>query len=1221
MVCSNCGTPNGPGAKFCAECGTVLSQACPACGSMLTPGARFCSNCGTPTGAGVGAAAGAGPGTSTATSTGAGTSPGLGVSRPAGTLPSPGGSAPVAERRFVSVLFADLVGFTTLSEGRDAEETRELLSHYFDQSREIIERYGGTVEKFIGDAVMAVWGAPIARENDAERAVRAALDLVASIPSIGPGLQGRAGVLTGEAAVTIGATNQGMVAGDLVNTASRLQSVAPPGTVLVGDSTERAASSAIVFEAVGEQQLKGKAAPVSAFRALRVVAERGGRGRSDRLEAPFVGRDDEFRLLKDLVHATGKERRARIVSITGVAGVGKSRLSWELNKYLDGIAETVYWHSGRSPAYGEGIAFWALGEMVRGRAGLAETDDEATTRSKVADMVALWVPLDSERAWIEGALLVLLGFETGSATREELFSAWRTFFERIAEKGTAMLVFEDLHWADPGLLDFVDHILDWSRGFPLLVVTLARPELLERRPTWGAGRRNFVALDLEPLSDAAMRQLLEGLVAGLPESIVKSIVARADGIPLYAVETVRMLVTEGRLAEVDGAYRAVAEIETLAIPETLQALIAARLDALEAADRSVLQGAAVLGQSFTIHSLAAVSGLDESVVEGHLRTLTRRELVSREADPRSPERGQYAFVQSLIREVAYGTLAKRDRRARHLSAARYFESLGEEELAGALAAHYLAAYRASSGEEEAQALAAQARIALKAAAARSASLGSYEQAAAYLVEAIEVTSDPAEIVELLERAGVAYTQAAQFEMAETHLRRALEQRERMGDRVGAARATALIGEAMINGYRRADAVELLTPAATAFADLGDESALAMLEHQLARGLWFTSQPEPAIELAGRAIARAERIDDLAQVADAMVSKGSLIALQGQFHEGLALMEAAERLAQEQGIATTQARALLNISATSVGRDPVLALDYARRALSMARRLGLRSQLDAAAGNALETAARTGEWDWVESEGQQVLDQELGTGQRQAVLRGVEEIRAFRGEPVDELLEEHRLLTEGNDATALSNYHGAVGPARVAEGRYAEAAAEWEQAANLSEVNAPTDLPRAARAWLWAGDRAEMERVMLSFVDLRAHGPAPDASMLTLRAAVAGLDGRRDESLALYTEALGQWAAAGLPVDRAMTAIDMVLVLGPDEPAARAAPEDARELFSRLRARRILEILDRALGGVTPAPQRSPGAAAVPGAVPGVPGAVAVLEAADARPGGSPASGA
>ena len=369
MICSNCGTANPTGAKFCTECATRLAVACPACGTANAATAKFCAECATPLGAGaVAPTAGARPTSS------AGPRPGS----------ADGSSEPVAERRLVSVLFADLVGFTPFAEERDAEDVRETLTRYFDLATEVIARYGGTVEKFIGDAVMAVWGAPTTREDDAERAVRAALELVDAVQVLGPTIGARAGVLTGEAAVTLGATNQGMVAGDLVNTASRLQSVASPGTVLVGEATQRAASRAIAFEAAGDQVLKGKAAPVPAWRALRVVAEVGGRNRAEGLEAPFVGRDEEFRLLRDLFHATGRERRVRLISVTGPAGIGKSRLAWEFLKYIDGLVETVWWHAGRCPAYGQGISFWALGEMVRGRCGLLETDDEPTTRAKVA---------------------------------------------------------------------------------------------------------------------------------------------------------------------------------------------------------------------------------------------------------------------------------------------------------------------------------------------------------------------------------------------------------------------------------------------------------------------------------------------------------------------------------------------------------------------------------------------------------------------------------------------------------------------------------------------------------------------------------------------------------------------------------------------------------------------------------------------------------------------
>ena len=381
MRCTACGTDNRPGSRFCDNCGTPLESPCPSCGAPNRSDAKFCATCGY-----AFAAAGA---------------PVVLATAPAVEQPERN-----AERRVVSVLFTDLVGFTTLAEDRDPEAVRELLSRDFDRATAIITLHGGTVEKFIGDAVMAVWGTPVAHEDDAERAVRAGLELVDAVHGLSPDLQARAGVLTGEAAVTLNAQNQGMVAGDLVNTAARLQGVAEPGTVLVGESTMRSAERAIVFEPIGDHSLKGKTSPVPAWRALRVVAQRGGPGRGDALEPPYVGRDEELRQLKEMLHAVGRERRTRLVSITGPGGIGKSRLVWELEKYIDGVAEDVYWHRGRSPSYGEGITFWALGEMVRRRAQLTEESDEAETRERVVAAVDEYVAEASERErigqWFEG---------------------------------------------------------------------------------------------------------------------------------------------------------------------------------------------------------------------------------------------------------------------------------------------------------------------------------------------------------------------------------------------------------------------------------------------------------------------------------------------------------------------------------------------------------------------------------------------------------------------------------------------------------------------------------------------------------------------------------------------------------------------------------------------------------------------------------------------------
>ncbi|HXX61295.1 MAG TPA: adenylate/guanylate cyclase domain-containing protein, partial [Candidatus Sulfotelmatobacter sp.] len=920
MICSNCGTENKVGRRFCVECGASLAAACPSCGTPYEAGEKFCGTCGAALTGDAGAARATGP---------------------AGAAPTP--PPPATERRLVSVLFADLVGFTPFAEERDAEDVRATLDRYFAMASEVIGRYGGTVEKFIGDAVMAVWGTPAAHEDDAERSVRAALELVDAVHTLGDGIRARAGVLTGEAAVTIGATNQGLVAGDLVNTASRLQSAAAPGTVLVGEATQRAAAKAIAFEPAGEPALKGKASPVPAWRALRVVAQVGGRNRADALEAPFVGRDDELRLLKDLFHATTREGRARLVSVIGPAGIGKTRLAWEFLKYVDGLVETVWWHEGRSPAYGEGVTFWALGEMVRRRAGLLETDDEATTRAKIAATVAEHVPDADERRWIEPALLTLLGVEAGGGS-DQLFAAWRTFFERLAATAPVVLVFEDYHYADTGLLDFVDHLLEWSRTVPIYVVTLARPELLDKRPAWGAGKRNFVNVSLEPLAEPAMRELLAGLVPGLPEPAVKAIVARADGVPLYAVETVRMLLAEDKLVLEGNTYHPTSDLTDLAVPETLTALIGSRLDGLAPADRALVQDAAAYGQSFTITGLAAVSGAEAAELEPRLARLVQAELLTRTVDPRSPERGQYAFVQALIREVAYRTLSKAARKARHLAAARYFESLGSDELAGALAGHYLAAFSNASPGPEANALEAQARIALGAAAERADDLGAHAQAVTFLDQALSVTRDETDRAVLLERLGASAEAGGQLARAEAVLEEALSIRRAADDRPAAVATAAMLSRMLLSVHATPDLLDRTRALVDEFADQAAEPAGVALLGQLARALFLMGHNHECLPVADQVLVAAERLDLIPVIADTLITKGSVLADTGRSHEGLSLIETGVRLAEQHGLPRTGLRGRLNLGFFQAGDDPEAAMAALQPALREARRLGDRGLL-------------------------------------------------------------------------------------------------------------------------------------------------------------------------------------------------------------------------------------------------------------------------------------
>ncbi|MEP7378266.1 MAG: adenylate/guanylate cyclase domain-containing protein, partial [Chloroflexota bacterium] len=1149
VICANCGTENTPGAKFCNDCGGALSAGCPSCGATNKPGARFCNECGTSLG-----------------------ETGTAAVRP--TIASTT-AAPVAERRLVTVLFADIVGFTPFAEDKDAEEVRDTLSRYFDMCTDIIGRYGGTVEKFIGDAVMAVWGAPTAHEDDAERAVRAGLELVDAVRALGPDIQARVGILTGEAAVTLGATNQGMVAGDMVNTAARLQGVAQPDTVLVGEATMRTTEAAIAFEPLGDQALKGKIAPVPAWRALRVVAERGGRNRAEALEAPFVGRDDELRLLKDLFHATGREKRTRLVSITGPGGIGKSRLAWEFEKYMDGISETIYWHRGRSPSYGEGITFWALGEMIRGRAGLAESDDEATTRQKIAETVATNVPDEAERRWIEPALLALLGHGTSTGA-DQLFAAWRTFFERLASKGPVVMVFEDLHWADTGTIDFVEHVLDWSKGVPIFIVTLSRPELIERRPDWGAGKRNFMSMYLEPLTEPAMRDLLAGLAPGLPDGATRSIIERADGMPLYAVETVRMLVADGKLVAENGAYHPVGDLAALAVPETLTALIGARLDGLDPADRSLLQGAAVLGQSFTMPALAAVAGEAETDIASRLAALVKRELLTIDVDPRSPERGQYAFVQSVVREVAYNTLAKRDRKAGHLAAARYFEGLGSDELAGALATHYLAAHTNSPAGPEADAVAAQARIALRGAAERAIDLGSFAQAATFYDQARRITTDTAEIADLLQRSGAAAGEAAQSAIAQSRLREALDLRRVGADEAAELRATTALARSLIVNFKVEEAIALLEPAAARWIPDGAELDTDRVEllSQLSRVYFFHEEHERAIAIADRALPVAERLDAVALVADLLVTRGTALGNLGRNYEGVGAIRAGRDLADASGLTATSLRATINLTAMGQG-DPAGSYQIARTALGTALRLGRRSYARNLRMNATANALEVGDWDWAFEQWATELETETDELGLFVVRWNLVSLNASRGDVAsDEMADLEAWATKNGDPGVLAGLEGLRADVAWAEGRLADACDALLRAAAGDALNAPTQTRAAGVAALIARDADRAGQALAAFDATGIHGRLWDLDRQLLQTGIGALIAPTGTELRSFRDVIDQLRDMGLPVRQCVAVLVLLATRGGDEPEVLALGDEAEAIMRRLSAKPMLRELER-----------------------------------------------
>jgi predicted ATPase/class 3 adenylate cyclase len=951
MVCSSCGVENPAGAKFCHECASPLARVCPSCGFAALPVAKFCNECGT---------------TLTPSSQPAPPT----VVPTAVPAPSSAAGPTTTELRHVSVLFCDLVGFTPLAEQRDPEEVRELLSGYFELARAIVARYGGIVEKFIGDAVMALWGAPVAKEDDAERAVRAGLELVSAVATYGSErahteLAARVGIVTGTVATTE-TPEEGLVVGDRVNTAARIQALAPAGCCYVDESTRRATEAAVVYVDAGSHALKGKSEPVKLYEASRVVAGVGGALKSEGLEAPFVGRDRELRLVKDLFHAAAEGTRAHLVSVTGIAGIGKSRLAWEFYKYMDGISGLFRWHRGRCLSYGEGVAYWALAEMVRGRAGILEGEDAVSAGVKLHAVVEQHVSDPQERRWVEPRLAHLIGLEDrGSRDKEDLFAGWRLFFERMAEREPVVMSFEDMQWADASLLDFIEYLLDWSRNHAIFVLTLARPELVERRPNWGAGRRNFTSIYLDPLSIEAMTELVDGLVPGLPDEARERILVRAEGVPLYAVETVRMMIDRGLVVRDGARYRPVGPLGTLDVPETLQALIAARLDGLTPSERSLLQEAAVVGKSFARPLMLALTGLAAGVIDDLFASLVRKEVISLQADPRSPERGQFSFLQDLVRTVAYETLTRRDRKDKHLSVATYLErsrGADEDEFVEVIASHYLEAYELGPDATDATEVKAKAREMLARAGERAAAIGAAEEAQGYFEQALGLTDEVGTRAALEERGGqMAWTRGRAAE-ARYHFERAINSFASADSAHSAARVTARLGEVDFSEGRLDKGIERMEQAFSLLVDDETDEDLVALAVQLGRLHLFRGDRELAMERNEFALRLAELLVLPEQLSQALNTKAVALRYQGRRQEARLLLDYAVHIALEHDLSSAALRAFTNLAAFAYLDDRFDdCVRHGAATLELARRVGNRGYERDSYFAELGNMAITGRW--------------------------------------------------------------------------------------------------------------------------------------------------------------------------------------------------------------------------------------------------------------------
>jgi class 3 adenylate cyclase/predicted ATPase len=1104
-----------------------------------------------------------------------------------------------------SVLFCDVVGFTPLSEARDPEAVRELLSQYFGVARTVITRYGGVVEKFIGDAVMAVWGTPVATEGDAERAVRAALDLVAAVAELGaevgvPGLAARAGVVSGEVAVTLGAVGEGMVAGDAVNTASRVQATAEPGLVLVDGATQRLAGRAIGFADAGEHTLKGKAEPQQLWRATRVLSAVGGSQRVDGLEAPLTGRDAELRTVRDLFHAAADRRVPRLVLISGPAGVGKSRLGWEFEKYADGLKAQMWWHRGRCLSYGEGVAFWALAEIVRQRLGIAEEDPAETAAGKLAAGLDRFVPDPAERGYVGVRLGRLLGVAAeganeGTLSREELFAGWRLFFERLAAELAVVLLVEDAQYADTGLLDFLDYLVDWVRDLPVYVLVLARPELGQARPGFGAGR-NRSTLTLDPLDAASMDALVDTLVPGMPAAARSKITRQAQGIPLFAVETVRALVDRDIVQPVEGVYRLTGEVGELAVPDSLHALLAARLDALDPGARRLVADAAVLGTTFPAEALIAVSGQDETAARAALAELVRREVLAVSADRLSPEKGSYRFAQNMLRQVAYDTLSRRDRKERHLKVAAHLRAVfpGDgEEVAEVIARHYLDALDAVPDEADAGQIRGQAMAALMRAAERARRTGAPARAAASYAAAARLTqSGPADGQQAPAGASLweyaaeaAYTNADYAEAAE-QAGQARELYQQGGDARAAARAQVIAGRALHRRGRHAEAREQLTAALDVLRDDPDAGTVRALGELAALEVHTGSPAADALSAEALALGQDLAVDDAA-LAGLFTTRGLWHSSAGRNPQAASYFQAAARLAGQVGDPVLLGLALLNLADAVTGTDPAAGAEAARAAAAHSRRAGARHQLAFAVVNLAQALLMTGDWDAADAELAQAADADGLAGieflaccrawlaalrgevaAAQVILAGLGGLRASE-DPQDQA---NIAVADAFTATARRQPAAAL--------RQARAALDHAAALGISAESLRWAWPLAARAAHDLADTATTGEllVLLDAYPLGRLAPMQRAERDLAHARQAAADGGPDAGPE-FAAAINGLREHSTPYHLAHGLLDHAeyLVRTRDADAAAAAVDEAREIAARLRCQ---PLLDRA-GALTP----------------------------------------
>ena len=1093
------------------------------------------------------------------------------------------------ERKVVSVLFCDLVGFTAASDCRDPEDVRARMRPYHARLRREVERYGATVEKFIGDAVMAVCGAPVAHEDDAERAVRAGLailDAIAELNESDPalGLQVRVGINTGEALVAVAARpdrGEGMVTGDVVNMASRIQSVAPVDSVAVGEQTYRATSRLFDYEPLPPATVKGKSAPLALWRA-RAPRSRYGSDVRRRFTTPFVGRDLEKPLLIATFERAAQQRSVQLLTIVGEPGVGKSRLISELFAYADGKPGITRWRQGRCLPYGDGITFWALGEIVKAEAGILESDPPDSAAEKLDSIIA---PDESERQWLRQRLAPLVGIGAAPAERQELFTAWRRFLEGLAAARPSVFVFEDLHWADEALLAFLVYLLEWSQDVPLLIVCAARPELYERRPGWGAGQRNAHTIDLAPLSDQETAQLVGYLTTNfvLDPELERAVLERAGGNPLYAEEFARLLADRG-------LSPAPAVLDEAMLPDSVQALIAARLDTLPPHRKSLVQDAAVVGKVFWAGALKQISGCQDAELDLALHEFARKELVRPARTTSMEGETEYSFWHVLVRDVAYSQIPRAERVRRHRAAAAWIEhKAGQriEDLAEVLAHHYLQALEiamAAGDRGQAGELARPARRFLTLAGERALGLDT-TQAEARLARALELTppDDPDRPHPLVRWADAAF-QAGRPREAAAALEQAIRPPRGAGNKqttAEALRLLALISMRLGEGRQvalAAQAVELLeseAPTPTLVA------AYARLAHVQVRAGSYAE----AVTAADRACANADTLG-LPDPVRAHMFRGEARACLGDA-DGISEMERALAQLIEQGAGWEAAVVQNNLIFARYPFDgPARSLAGFEEAIRFCRQRGL---LEGVIGyesscplllaelgrpdEALERAARfaaasepTGLTQWLAEPRAVTIALHLARGELDDLDHVDWLVNTARAVGVVDVT-----VYSLASAAALANAHGLPGPA-------CELLAEIEQAPGTRETpDYARQLAGMVRTALAAASPATAQRLVAG---LTPRSPLEEHALHAARAQLAADATDHAHAADLYAQAAAGWQEFGNVPERAYALLGQgrsLCILGRCE--AMQPLRQARDLFASMRfdpaCRETESLLDQA----------------------------------------------